>query len=238
MDKIYFFFRDDDVGETGLEEKAFVNFLLPFLYHNIPVNLAVIPFKLEPSKIKAIINLCPDLFEIHMHGFYHIEHEPWSEFPEKYDIEIFKQNLIKADKLLRQNFNKHYVRIFTPPWHNIDIKFFPVLEKIKFKGISSSFNIALPDGLRNYSTALIAGTAVGGGGRFKTAQELIDDFYKNRYRKKQQIINNGNQFIGLSTHHKFYYQPEGVEILKEFITFLKNLGVGFCKMSEIHKGVK
>jgi len=196
MDKIIYF-RDDDLGIT---DKLLKEYLQIWIDTDTKVNLECIPARLEQSTIKLLNNLGYEHFEIHQHGVSHLEFEPWNEFPEHRDISAVEDSLDTGRRKLEQAFGEHFKPFFTPPWHNIHQKFLPSVYS-RYKAISP-FDIPIHIDMRIRDE---------NGPRWKTLDEL-----KKEYDRIKDL-----PAIGVLLHHYLYNNQEDLQILKEFLLFLK-----------------
>lgn len=191
------YFRDDDLGIT---DKLLREYLQVWVDTNTKVNLECIPARLEQSTIKLLNSFGYDHFEIHQHGVSHLEYDPCNEFPGRRSIDDVKDSLDVGRRKLEKEFGEHFKPYFTLPWHNMDPKFYPIVYE-KYKAISP-IDIPIHIDMR---------TRDQNGPRWKTLDEL-----KQEYNKIKHLPT-----IGILLHHYLYNKQEDLQILKEFLEFLK-----------------
>lgn len=198
MEDSVVYFRDDDLGIT---DKLLKDYLQVWIDTDTKVNLECIPARLEPSTVKLLNSLGYNNFEIHQHGVSHLEYEPWNEFPASRSLEAVESSIDTGIRKLDKEFGVNFKKFFTPPWHNLNQKFYDLIYK-KFIGISP-IDIPIHIDMRIRDSQ---------GPRWKTLAELKEEY--NRIKELPQI--------GILLHHYLYNKQEDLQILKEFLQFLKN----------------
>ncbi|NOX35268.1 MAG: DUF2334 domain-containing protein [Deltaproteobacteria bacterium] len=137
------FFRADDIG---VPSKNFSRMMELFLKYGIPLSLAVVPAWLTRKRWEAINALAgkdQDHFCWHMHGYRHINYETRGkkqEFGPGRTLEQVQNDILNGKRRLQSILKEKFTQVFTPPWNRCSIETMQVLKKMKFKGISRSYD--------------------------------------------------------------------------------------------------
>jgi len=230
-----FFFRDDDVS---IFQPYFNDFIKIFIEENVPINLEVIPQLLTDemiSLLKYYIDKYPNLFEIHLHGYNHIQNKPWSEYPESREYEEVKKELKEGDDKLKRIFGEAYFNVFTPPWNDFDDKFLPALKELSFKGISKDKKA---EGIGNYHVSMdisITDKEDPKKGRFLNLDEMIEKYLEVEDSSKIPIKKNNEIIVGCTLHHSRFWkkQDNPLQTIREFIKYLKTNKIEIVKFSSL-----
>ena len=146
------FFRADDIGAPG---KTFTQMIHLFQKHAVPLNLAVVPTWLTPTRWATLQKSCdttPHLWNWHQHGWRHINHEPAGknqEFgPARTRGEKYR-DLSRGQAHLQKLLADAFIPVFTPPWNRMDQEGLDIVQERGFKAVSRDKNAVpttdLPD---------------------------------------------------------------------------------------------
>ena len=199
-----FFFRNDDVHKITKKLKRLIDL---FLDYGIPINLAIIPNKIESELVSYLILLKQKygrLVSIHQHGFNHNhnENKNWNnnapfEFgsDQSYDYQL---KLIKKGKSIMDNaFENYNIPAFTPPYHSFNNNTIKVLNDLNFKLFSADLNLKKIDLklLKNISVNI----------------DIVKEYYPKKISKLENEIirellylikNKTSNTIGIVLHHE------------------------------------
>ncbi len=120
LDRVLFFFRDDDVGWN---DRRFLQLLSLFEHFALPLDMAAIPAAMTEAlakKIRVYLQAAPDRLGIHQHGFAHANYELHGrkcEFGPSRSYREMLADIAEGQKRLRDFFGKWLSPIFTPPWN-------------------------------------------------------------------------------------------------------------------------
>ncbi|MGE0373199.1 MAG: hypothetical protein AB7Q01_15130 [Gammaproteobacteria bacterium] len=141
------FFRDDDAGWADPQLWRLMDL---FEAHALPLDLAAIPAALEPATAEALrrrIHRAPHLFDIHQHGYAHVNHEPAGrkcEFGAARDPRRQAADIAAGRARLAELFSERTTPIFTPPWNRCVPATCRVLADLGFRAISTIRSSAAP----------------------------------------------------------------------------------------------
>jgi Polysaccharide deacetylase len=128
------FFRDDD-ADCDLPQLR--ELLSIFEAHQAALNLAVIPATLTAECARLLAGR--PLFELHQHGWAHVNHELTGrkcEFgPSRPYTEQFT-DIAKGQQRLTEMLGRQWARIFTPPWNRCTEDTCIALKQLGFEAIS------------------------------------------------------------------------------------------------------
>lgn len=118
---VTFFFRDDDVGWS---DKRLDRLLDQFEYHQLPLDLAVIPDTVGnalAAVLRARVRAMPGLLGLHQHGYSHANHEQVGrkcEFGVSRSARQQYRDLEQGQQRLQYYLGPLLIDpIFTPPWN-------------------------------------------------------------------------------------------------------------------------
>ena len=130
------FFRNDDVDtdETTLRQLIYTFWKL-----KIPLNLEVIPGRLTDSCVALLKKYDRSRFELHQHGWQHINHEIAGRkcefgFSRSYEQQL--NDIARGQQRMNDAFGQSWSRVFTPPWNRCTEKTYHVLNQLGFEGLS------------------------------------------------------------------------------------------------------
>jgi len=209
------FFRDDDAGwsDHRLQDLGDLTYSL-----RIPLDLAVIPSEINPSTCDVINGLRSkqeSSFQIHQHGYSHINHEldgRKCEFGLSRSYEDQYKDIAAGRNRLIAAFGDSVEPIFTPPWNRCTHDTVAALRKLGIRVLSRI----------NGSTSLIFDEMV-------CPLDVHVDWFK---RRKGQRLNwpdfctyASKQFskydtVGIMLHHQEMDNVE-LERFTEFVMMLK-----------------
>lgn len=191
------FMRDDDID---VDEESLRHLLDIAFARNAPVSLAVMPGKLTPDGITLVKNykkLCPELIEIHQHGWQHVNHESTGrkcEFGVSRSYAAQYEDIARGKACLEQAFEDKFFPAFTPPWNRCTADTLRALHELNFQVFSKDWN---PEPLTGYNFREISITIDllrwKGGVRMAPPEEIVGKLIS-------QLA--GNHPIGLLLHHK------------------------------------
>lgn len=133
------FFRADDVG---IPEPLVIRLMELFLFHDIPLALAVIPTWMTVDRWNAFRPLdreAKHLWQWHVHGWRHFNHEPVGkkqEFGPSRSSEQLLQDLRLGLNRLEKILENRLTRVFTPPWNRCDIRTMEYLTSLEYLAVS------------------------------------------------------------------------------------------------------
>jgi len=140
QDKMYVYFRIDDVFEYNERLKLLIDL---FMKEKIPINLQIIPNKLNCSKyINDIKDIYNKLITIGQHGFSHIDYgDKYSyEFGLNRTYEQQYNDIYKGYNILNNEFKSNFYHVFTPPYNSFDENTLIACDKLRFKVFSQGLN--------------------------------------------------------------------------------------------------
>ncbi|MDX2032219.1 MAG: polysaccharide deacetylase family protein [Blastocatellia bacterium] len=191
------FFRDDDADE---DEASLWELADLFLRHRLPLNLEVIPGRMEAS---TVINLLmrvrrsPELLELNQHGWRHINHETTGrkcEFGPSRSPEAQRADIAAGKARMDEAFGSRWHPVFTPPWNRCTDETLRILDQLGFEVFS-----------RDCGKESVSGY------RFREISTSLDLYrWKNgvEMRPAEEIVRelilqfDGPAPIGLLLHHK------------------------------------
>jgi hypothetical protein len=108
----------------------------------VPVALAVIPGKLQPSLAAALVGRSPDAPVLALqHGFHHQNHEPAgrkkAELGAARDSRLVLADLRAGASIMAETFGKAALPVLTPPWNRIAPAVIQQLPNLGFRGLST-----------------------------------------------------------------------------------------------------
>lgn len=195
---IHFFLRDDDVNE---DEESLRRLLDITVSRWIPVNLEIIPGRLTESGIKlldAYARSLPGLFELHQHGWQHVNHEPEGkkcEFGPSRPFHEQLDDIRRGKELLDRVFKGLVYPAFTPPWNRCTPDTYKALDDVGILVLSKDHAAQPITGyrFRELSTTLDL-YRWKDGPAMKTPDEIVTVLI--------QQLADGLSPIGLLLHHK------------------------------------
>ncbi|MDO5568555.1 MAG: hypothetical protein Q4G04_00380 [bacterium] len=131
---VKFWFRDDD---CGIDNDSLYHLLEYMNNKKIEIFLAAIPENTDEilsNKIQKYNSLY-----VGQHGYAHKNHSlsEQSEYPPNRDTEIVKKELIDGDSKLKTLFKDKYLKVFIPPWFEIDKKTIQMLKQLNYLAVSN-----------------------------------------------------------------------------------------------------
>ena len=116
--EVYFWFRDDDVGNYTTELITFIDY---FLKRETDILMAVIPSNVNDKTVQLIRD--NERIIVAQHGFSHIDYstdtEPKSEFPKSRNVESAVSEINMGKNMMERLFPGNYTGIFVPPFFEI-----------------------------------------------------------------------------------------------------------------------
>ena len=210
------FIRDDDLGYNDL---LLFDFMKVFVDKGMKLNLEAIPARCYQNKtmldrIRPLLE--SGLFEIHQHGISHLPIEPYTEFGNRNVHEVEKE-LDAGKNILIECFGDYFKPFFTAPWEKIEGKLIDSIRS-KYLGIS-------PNDLPIYFDFRIRDDK---GPRWKTIDELKKDMnYVLSLPSTENII------CGIRIHHYLIKKKETLDLISEFLDYLKLNNIELVFFSEI-----
>lgn len=217
---VRFWWRDDDAGAISPALERLLSLSREF---GAPVNLAVIPGRLDSSLVEALRGRAN--VDVLVHGFAHKnqagEGEPKCEFPLTRPMEDMRADLVHALSRLREAFPKNTIPVFVPPWNRLPPELMPVLKECGYVGFSTASSLApgplmRKDGLKQSDGhfSLVS---------YKSGKQLADMMEITK-RLAKQIRAGSNGPFCIVTHHRDHNDAiwEGCEQLFRFLGNHKN----------------
>ena len=133
------FFRADDIGAGG---RAFETLCALFRFHEVPLNLAVVPAWLSEVRRDQLFRAAPldePLWSWHQHGWRHVNWQRTGkkcEFGEQRPYEKQWRDISQGQQKMRDIFGSYFVPVFTPPWNRLSFLTLRILQDLQFKGVS------------------------------------------------------------------------------------------------------
>ncbi len=226
MNKIIFF-RDDDVRDSDINFKRFIGL---FLWHGIPVHLAVIPGNMTP-RCGAFLRQClkkhPELIEIGQHGYKHLNYSQnvisKYEFGARRTYTEQKKDMVKGKSILSKVTKDDL--IFTPPWHGFNENTLKIIFELGFLGISLDRKSRIPENVypvRNIMTSVYFNKRNLKGWFVEEADVIIDEI-----KAAPGIV------VGIQTHHNEFKSDQEFKKLHTLLFKLKKIAeFRFCKLSQ------
>ena len=192
--KVNFWFRDDDVGVANDELKEMLYY---FSKKNINLLLAAIPSKMDVF-IKEVLSEF-DNYLIGQHGYSHINYSKTeaAEFTSDRDTLVVKNEIEHGNKILEELFGKKYIKVFIPPWFEIDDNTHKIINELEYLAISNFWSnnknkygineINCQVDLINWENAWTFGG---------------EEFVLNQLIKEISNCNDDNVNIGILLHHE------------------------------------
>jgi len=211
------FVRDDDIDQ---DEESLRHLLDIGIKHYTPISLAVIPGSLTISGISVLRQykkMCPELVELHQHGWQHINHELEGrkcEFGRSRSFAQQMEDIAQGKLLLEQSFEDKFFPAFTPPWNRCSEETVRVLDELNFSVFSRDWR---EQPLRDHAFVEIPITL-----------DLLDSKQGSKLRNPADLIAKlldqvrQPHPIGLLMHHKVMdCESFGFfdELLREFRSF-------------------
>ncbi|HSS65698.1 MAG TPA: polysaccharide deacetylase family protein [Gammaproteobacteria bacterium] len=131
-----FWWRDDD----AFEPSPALSMLLELSEtHAVPLSLAVIPAKADPTLLDGLPSATkPWLLQ---HGFAHANHAPWgekkAEFGAHRSSNAMSEEIVAGAGRLRTLFGQRFLPLFVPPWNRISRGLTPLLPSLGIVGLST-----------------------------------------------------------------------------------------------------
>ncbi len=135
----HLFLRDDDVDE---DEESLRHLLDICASRGVPLNLEVIPDRLTKTGTQLLDTYArslPRLFELHQHGWQHLNHEQEGKKCEFGPSRTFQEQLAdirQGKNLLGKTFQGLFFPAFTPPWNRCTKDTYRVLDELGFQVLS------------------------------------------------------------------------------------------------------
>lgn len=132
--KVNFWFRDDDVG---LANEKLKEMLYYFNKRNINVLLAAIPSKVNIFTKEALSKF--NNYLVGQHGYSHINHSniELAEFTINRDTSVVKNEIELGNNILEELFGEKYIKVFIPPWFEIDDNTHKIINELKYTALSN-----------------------------------------------------------------------------------------------------
>ena len=235
---INFWFRDDDIG---YDDEKLIEMMKFFEKKNINLLLAAIPSAIDLNT-KNILSKFNN-YTIAQHGYSHINYSDveCAEFTIDRDPFIVKQEIQLGDDKLRRIFGKKYMKVFIPPWFEIDDNTHKIINELNYMALSNYWhNQKNKYGMNeiNCQVDLI---------EWEKAWTFGGEEYVLEQILSEISAKNGNCNIGILLHHerlgkesykflnKFLDFIKGKAKIIDFSTQLKKLGVkyGQCNNSNV-----
>lgn len=153
------FFRNDD---AGVENERLFHLLGVFENFAVPLDIAVIPKAVSTEfaeKLRERISRSHGLFNLHQHGYSHVNHERENrkcEFGPARNKRHQFEDIAKGQKILATLFDGLTQPIFTPPWNRCLSETVAALNQLGFKVLSreSRAETLRLDGLREVPVSI------------------------------------------------------------------------------------
>jgi hypothetical protein len=225
------FFRDDDVQDSDNNFKKFIGL---FLWHQVPVHLAVIPGNMT-VRCGAFLRQClkkyPEWIEIGQHGYKHLNYSPdvmkKYEFGAKRSYVEQKKDIARGKAVLSKVTNDNL--IFTPPWHGFDKNTLKIISELGFLGISldrKSRVLKNMYSVRNIMTSIYLNKKNAHGWFVEQADVILKEI------KEAKGIE-----VGIQVHHNEFNSDPEFRGLNDLLFKLKRLPeVRFCRLSQADTG--
>lgn len=132
--KVSFWFRDDDVGLANEELKEMLYY---FNKKNINLLLAAIPSKIDVFTKETLSGF--NNYLIGQHGYSHINYSNTeaAEFTIDRETLVVKNEIELGNKILEELFGKKYIKVFIPPWFEIDDNTHKTINELKYFALSN-----------------------------------------------------------------------------------------------------
>lgn len=130
------FFRNDDVD---VDEPTLRQLLKLFSASNIPLTLAVIPGRLTEACVALLNEFDRAKFELHQHGWQHVNHEPTGrkcEFGSSRSFDQQLKDISAGQQRMDEAFGQSWARVFTPPWNRCTEETYRALDQLGFAALS------------------------------------------------------------------------------------------------------
>lgn len=212
---IKIFFRNDDIDDDEISLRQFLEI---FIYHEIPVNLAVIPAGLTKegaTLLRSYKYKFPEIIEFSQHGWSHTNHEATGkkcEFGPSRKFELQYSDIANGKKIMQENFGQDMEPIFVPPWNRCNQDTYRALDDLSFSCLSK---LQAGEISENYNFQEVSVTLDffrwKNGAMLKPAEEIISELIS-------QICEL--EIIGVMLHHKVM-EPPALHFLEDLIRELK-----------------
>lgn len=227
------FIRNDDVGPLTKELQQ-VSYLL--WENHVPVSHAVIPGQLTldcVAWLHRFLAECPELLEIHQHGWKHIDHGNKAEFgPERRYQEQY-QDIAQGKSVLYHFFGTEVFPCFTPPWHRYTTDTLQILAELEFSGFSTKHTHKIP-AEQKYPFQMIPIHL----NLLKRANQGWVVKSEEEWQAEWQALRLQTECVGILLHHEHFQTRKDLDMLQRFINVLQREGVIFQKLGDLVKSTR
>lgn len=222
--KVYFWFRDDDMGEP---KDTAIRLMGLFERFETPITISVVPADMS-EYITDFLKRCPYATVV-QHGYDHINYceEPGvkDEFPSSRKLADMEQALVKGRERLVSLFGKQFLNMFVPPWYNICDELYSRLLALGYDSVSIFGNDPV---CADTFTELLRVDPLVDIIDWNTSNRFAGDVYALRQMVRQldECLSKQNPYavIGILSHHKTMGSI-GFEFLENLLRRLRHNGI-------------
>lgn len=188
------FFRNDDVDA---DEPTLRQLIYTFWKLKTPLNLEVIPGRLTENCVALLKKYDRSQFELHQHGWRHINHEIAGrkcEFGFSRSYEQQFNDIARGKQRMDEAFGQSWSRVFTPPWNRCMEETHHVLDQLDFEGLSKDSS---KPPITGYKFREISITLDLYSWKIEPAMKLPESIFSELARQVDELDR-----IGIMLHHK------------------------------------
>jgi hypothetical protein len=251
------FFRNDDVDviQPGLQELTNI-----FLDRGIPLNHAVVPFRLSGDVASWLSDLSASRIEVIQHGFTHAIHDK-GEFGGKRSFEEQWEEMHRGKQILEEKFGNQFFPAFSFPYGHYNSYSITALDRLGYKAVSSFLGLKTKRRIFNqighllhigrlagrhisYHTLRIPRTnmlelsvAISATNQYVGGYTSTNCGYESleSLKTKFDSYKRYTPIIGIVLHHRYHGEAARLELVSQFVDWLYRMdNVRFYTLGEIY----
>ncbi len=218
--RLQIFFRADDIAVV---DEPFQKLMNLFLFHQVPLCLAVVPDWLDRANWEAMGEFDPgsSLWCWHQHGRNHSNHERQGkkcEFGDAREWESISRDLAEGRAALEEIMGDLFYPVFTPPWNRCGIKTLKLLHDMQFKAVSRS------EGAKPAANDILPDISVNVDLHTRRETDFTEG-WQNLLKEFSDAAENGR--MGIMLHHQLM-NTNAFDFLDMLLTELRSSEYAHC----------
>lgn len=251
------FFRNDDVNTL---DDDLIELYQIFSSEDVPITMAVEPANVKQDTVAWLLDekkANPDLMSIIQHGYDHQDRIPGKgEFGGRSYAEQYP-DIKKGKELMNNYFGSTFFPAFTCPRHFHNLATIKCMDDLDFKVFSSGHGLSYKHKVLysvgrafrkphllgrhiSYHMNQIPGTKLW---EFSMSISPISKYYGMEdcqfaeiaaLKKQIQVAVHQMEAVGITLHHRYHQTSQNKDLLKQLISYLKEIGCLFCTIEQLY----